>query len=173
MITAIEVLLLLGVLGAADTLYYHEWRLRLAGTPSARRELRLHASRDFAYAIVFFSLAWTTWNGAFVWPLALILVFEIGITLTDFIEEDRTRKLPAGERVMHAVMGIVYGIFLALLYPHAAQWWRLDSGFGAADYGALSWALTVFAAGVLASGVRDLAASRSGSPAPRISPSSR
>jgi len=160
MTTALLVLLLLGVLGAADTLYYHEWRLQLPETPSARRELRLHASRDFAYAIVFGSLGWVTWNGAWIWPLAAILGFEIWVTLTDFIEEDRTRKLPAGERVMHALMGIVYGIFLTLLYPHASQWWRLSSGFGGADYGIVSWILTLFAAGVLASGLRDLAASR-------------
>jgi hypothetical protein len=158
--TALQVLLLLGALGALDTLYYHEWRLRLPETPSARRELRLHASRDFAYAIVFLSLAWTTWNGAFVWPLALILLFEIGVTLTDFIEEDRTRRLPAGERVMHALMGIVYGIFLSLLYPHAVRWSTLSSGFGGADYGVISWILTFFAAGVFASGVRDLASSQ-------------
>jgi hypothetical protein len=156
--TALEVLMVLGMLGAFDTLYYHEWRLRLPYTPSARQELRLHAVRDFAYAIVFGSLAWTTWNGAFLIPLAAILLFEIGVTLTDFLEEDRTRKLPAGERVMHALMGIVYGIFLALLFPHAVEWGRLASGFGGADYGAISWILTLFAAGVLASGVRDLAA---------------
>ena len=160
MITALRVLLLLGALGALDTLYYHEWRLQLPQTPSARRELRLHASRDFAYAIVFASLAWTTWNGVWVWPLALILVFEIVVTLTDFIEEDRTRKLPAGERVMHALMGIVYGVFLTLLFPYAKTWLKLDSGFGAANYGVISWVLTIFAAGVLASGVRDFAASR-------------
>ena len=47
MTTALQVLLLLGALGALDTLYYHEWRLRLPETKSARRELRLHASRDF------------------------------------------------------------------------------------------------------------------------------
>jgi hypothetical protein len=160
MITALQCLLLLGVLGGSDTLYYHEWRLQLPETPSARRELRLHASRDFAYAIVFGSLAWTTWNGAWIWPLAAILVFEVVVTLTDFIEEDRTRKLPAGERVMHALMGITYGVFLALLYPHAVQWSRLASGFGAAGYGVLSWILTLFAGAVLASGARDLAASR-------------
>jgi len=160
MTTALEVLLLLGILGACDTIYYHEWRLQLPGTPTARRELRLHASRDFAYAIVFGSLAWITWNGLWVWPLAAILLFEVGVTLTDFIEEDRTRKLPAGERVMHALMGIVYGVFLALLFPHAVQWGRLDSGFGSADYGFVSWVLTLFAAGVLASGLRDLMASR-------------
>lgn len=159
MITALEVLLLLGVLGASDTLYYHEWRLRLASTPSAASELRLHAVRDCAYTIVFGSLAWTTWNGLWVWPLAAILLFEVWATLADFLEEDRTRKLPAGERVMHAVMGIVYGVFLAELFPHAARWARLGSSFGAADYGAVSWILTAFAVGVFASGVRDAVAS--------------
>ena len=160
MTTALEVLIVLGMLGALDTLYYHEWKLRLPETPSARSELRLHASRDFAYAIVFGSLAWTTWNGVFLWPLVLILMFEIWVTLTDFLEEDRTRRLPAGERVMHAVMGIVYGVFLALLYPNAVAWLHLQSGFGAARYGAISWILTAFALGVLSSGIRDLAASK-------------
>jgi uncharacterized protein len=160
MTRALQILLVLGALGALDTFYYHEWKLRLPENPTARRELRLHAARDFAYAIVFGSLAWTTWNGLLVWPLACILLFEIVVTLTDFVEEDRTRKLPAGERIMHAVMGITYGIFLALLYPHASGWQRLSSGFGAADYGILSWVLTLFAAGVFASGIRDLASTR-------------
>src|SRR5579863_2406640 len=156
MTLALEILLVLGTLGALDTFYYHEWKLRLPETPTARRELRLHAARDFAYAVVFGSLAWTTWNGLLVWPFAGILLFEIVITLTDFVEEDRTRKLPAGERVMHAVMGISYGVFLALLFPVACAWQRMPSGFSAAQYGILSWVLTLYAAGVLASGFRDL-----------------
>jgi hypothetical protein len=160
MTAALNILLVLGALGAFDTLYYHEWKLRLASIPSAAAELRLHACRDFAYAVVFGSLAWTTWDGIWIWPLVGILLFEIWMTLTDFLEEDRTRRLPAGERVMHAVMGIVYGVFLALLYPHAASWATLESGFGAANYGVVSGVLTLFAAGVLASGIRDLAASR-------------
>ena len=160
MTAALYVLIFLGTLGAFDTLYYHEWRLRLPSTPSAAPELRLHALRDFAYTIVFGSLAWTSWNGVWTWLLAVILVFEIWMTLTDFLEEDRTRRLPPGERVMHAVMGITYGIFLALLYPYAAQWARLDSGFGGANYGIVSLVLTVFALGVFTSGIRDLAASR-------------
>jgi hypothetical protein len=160
MITALYVLLFLGGLGAFDTLYYHEWRLRLPSTPSAAPELRLHALRDFAYTIVFGSLAWTTWDGLWTWPLAGILIFEIWMTLTDFLEEDRTRRLPAGERVMHAVMGIVYGAFLTLLYPEAARWAKLETGFGAANYGVVSWVLMVFAIGVFLSGIRDLMARR-------------
>lgn len=158
--TALYCLVLLGALGAFDTLYYHEWRLRLASKPTAASELRLHGVRDFAYTIVFATLAWFTWNGMWVWPLAAILLFEVWATLGDFLEEDRTRTLPAGERVMHAIMGIVYGAFLANLYPHAARWARLESGFGAADYGAISWILTVYTVGVFTSGLRDLAASR-------------
>jgi len=157
--SALEVLIVLGILGALDTLYYHEWKLRLPKTPSARSELRLHASRDFAYTIVFGSLAWTTWNGLLLWPLVFILIFEIWVTLTDFLEEDRTRRLPAGERVMHAVMGIVYGVFLALFYPTAVAWFHLETGFGMAGYGAISWILSVFALGVFSSGIRDIVAS--------------
>ncbi len=153
-------LVLLGALGAFDTLYYHEWRLRLPSKPTAASELRLHGVRDFAYTIVFATLAWTTWNGLWVGPLAAILLFEVWATLADFLEEDRTRRLPAGERVMHAIMGIAYGAFLAKLYPYAAQWAKRHSAFGAADYGAISWILTLYAVGVFTSGLRDLAASR-------------
>jgi uncharacterized protein len=160
MTTVFAFLMILGAMGAFDTIYYHEWKLRLPYTPTAASELRLHCVRDMAYTIVFGSLAWVTWNGLMVWPLAAILLFECWATLADFLEEDQTRKLPAGERVMHAVMGIVYGVFLALLYPHAAQWARLASGFGPADYGVISWVLSALAAGVFSSGVRDFMASR-------------
>jgi hypothetical protein len=157
---ALSALLLMGVLGAFDTLYYHEWKLRLPDTPTAGRELRLHAARDFVYAAVFGSLAWITWNGVCVWPLAALLLAEVVITLKDFLEEDRTRRLPAGERVMHALMGIAYGVFLTLLFPHALRWSAMGSGFSRVDYGPLSWILSLFAAGVLISGLRDLVASR-------------
>src|SRR5205809_133519 len=54
---ALRVLMVLGMLGAFDTIYYHEFRLRLPSNPLARKELRLHAARDFSYCIVFASLA--------------------------------------------------------------------------------------------------------------------
>jgi hypothetical protein len=65
-----------------------------ARLPAARHEFRLHAIRDFAYAIVFGSLAWLTWNGLWIVPLAGILLLEICITFTDFLEADRTLRLP-------------------------------------------------------------------------------
>lgn len=53
MLTALWLLFAQGVLGAFDTLYYHEYKLRLPAQPHARHELQLHACRDFAYAVLF------------------------------------------------------------------------------------------------------------------------
>src|SRR5579871_5272744 len=156
MTIALLLLLAQGVLGACDTLYYHEYKLRLPAQPHARHELQLHAFRDFIYALLFGTIGWLTWNGLFAWLFLLLLLMEIAITLSDFLEEDRTRKLPPGERVMHALMGIVYGLFLAFLVPNIFQWMRKSTGFGSVDYGPLSWALTAMAGGVLLSGIRDM-----------------
>ena len=159
MTVALVVLTALGVLGAFDTIVYHEAVLHLPSKPSARGELRLHAARDFVYALLFASLAWIRLDGAFSIAIAVLLATEIAITLADFITEDRTRKLPAGERSMHAVMGIVYGVFLTVLAPTLYAWFRLPARIEPASYGWLSIVMTVLAAGVLVSGVRDLVAS--------------
>lgn len=161
MTTALYLLLLLGILGAFDTLWYHEYQQQLPRNASARVELRLHAARDFAYTIVFGSLGWLLWHGLLLaWLFLLILLFEIGITLWDFIEEDMTRRLPAGERVMHTIMAIVYGAFLAHLLPQVFRWAGHEStGLVPVHYGLLSWVLSAFAVGVFLSGVRDVIAS--------------
>jgi hypothetical protein len=159
MTTAIWLLLLQASLGAFDTLYYHEYRLRLAHAAHTRMELRLHATRDFAYAIIIGSLGFVTWHGVFTGILLGLLLGEIVITLWDFIEEDKIRRLPPGERAMHAIMGIVYGAFLAFLIPQMIEWSKLATGFGASYHGFPAWMLLVLAAGVFASGVRYLAAS--------------
>jgi hypothetical protein len=159
MTTAIWLLLLQASLGAFDTLYYHEYRLKLPHGNHTRTELRLHAARDFAYAVIIGSLGFVTWHGAFTGLLLALLLAEIVITLWDFIEEDKIRRLPPGERAMHAVMGIVYGAFLAFLIPQMIEWSRLATGFGPSYHGFPAWMLLVLAIGVLMSGVRDLVAS--------------
>jgi hypothetical protein len=165
---ALSLLMVQGALGAFDTLWYHEWKQRLPARATAGKELRLHAARDFAYAIVFGSLAWVAWEGWLVGLLALVLVFEILITLWDFIEEDVSRPLPPGERVMHTVMAIVYGAFLANLFPQLAAWAAEPTRFVLVDHGLVSWLMTAMAAGVFASGVRDVVASYATGTAPPL-----
>jgi hypothetical protein len=156
MTTALALLFLQGFLGAFDTLYYHEFKLRLPYTSTAQKELILHASRDFVYALIFSPLAWIAFNGLCVWIIVAVLLVEIIITLCDFIQEDKSRRVPAGERVMHALMGIVYGAFLAFLMPQITTWPRMPTGFVQQSYGWMSWLLTLMSAGTLLSGVCDM-----------------
>jgi uncharacterized protein len=156
---ALYLLVCQGLLGAFDTIWYHEYQQVLPQTKAAKTELRLHAARDFAYALVFGSLAWVQWHGMWAWLFASVLLFEIGITLWDFVEEDQIRRLPAGERMMHTVMGIVYGAFLAFLIPQVFSWGNRPTEFYLVNYGWLSWLLSLFALGVLLSGIRDTVAS--------------
>src|SRR5207249_9819169 len=55
-----------------------------------------------------------------------ILVAEIAFTMADFVTEMSVRRslgdVYAGERVTHAVMGIVYGAMIAVLLPALSMW---------------------------------------------------
>ena len=173
--TAVYWLLLAqGVVGAFDTLYFHEWRARLpARVPESSPELKLHALRDFIYAILFGSLPWLAWHGAFAALLVLLLLGEIVITLADFVVEARVREklgdVYQGERVTHAVMGIIYGAMLANFVPVLWAWRSQSTGIvrlETVDMTALRWALSGMAAGVFLSGARDLFA-LTGSPTSR------
>lgn len=162
---AVWLLMVQACLGAFDTLYYHEYKLKLPHGDHTKTELKLHASRDFAYAVIIGTLGWVTWQGVWAFVLAFLLLLEIFITLWDFIEEDRVRKLPPGERAMHAIMGIVYGAFLGYLVPEMIKWAGLETGFGPKYHGLPSWVLSIVAAGVFFSGVRDaIAAFKSSAP---------
>jgi hypothetical protein len=161
---ALWLLAIQGVIGAFDTLYYHEWRARLpARGAQCASELKLHAARDFFYAILFGTLPWLAWHGRSVWVLVCVLIAEIILTLTDFVVETTVRKslgdVYAGERVTHAVMGILYGAMVASLVPVLIGWSRLPDGMTTSLPGVpdlLRWGLAVMALGVFASGLRDL-----------------
>ena len=162
MITALWLLAAQGALGAFDTVWYHEWRARLPFHAAAARELKLHALRDFLYAAIFATLPRIEWRGTWTTVFVVILAAEIVITLTDFVVETYDRHVEAGERVTHALMAILYGAMLAMLIPVLARWSMRPTGFArstAAIPGALTMLMTLMAAGVFLSGVRDLIAS--------------
>ncbi len=163
MAVALWLLAVQGVIGAFDTLYYHEWRARLpARGVQAASELKLHAGRDFLYAVIFGSLPWLAWQGLWVVALAGVLLAEIVLTMADFVIEIAVRKplgdVYAGERVTHAVMGIIYGAMLVSLLPELWNWWFLPTALvmePAAVPAVLRWGLSLMAVGVFASGLRD------------------
>lgn len=154
-----------GFLGAFDTIYFHEIRARLPNLQAqARPELILHSLRSVIYGIFFLTFPWLAWRGWWTAMLVLLLALEIFITMYDFVIEDWVRKPLGGvypaERVLHGVLGILYGIFLASLFPLLMEWWRGPTGFSshAAASPGLQWTMAIM--GILAciSGLRDLAA---------------
>ena len=164
---ALWLLAVQGVIGAFDTLYYHEWKARLpARGRVAAPELRLHAGRDILYAVLFGSLPWFAWQGGWAVVLAAVILAEIVLTLWDFVAEIAVRKslgdVYAGERVTHAIMGILYGAMLAFLLPDLIGWWSEPTALRLAPPAVpelLRWSLLAMAIGVFLSGLRDLYAS--------------
>jgi hypothetical protein len=153
-----------GLIGAFDTFYYHEWRARLpGGGPATASELTLHGARDLLYAVLFGSLPFVRYEGAFTGLLAGLVLTEIALTLRDFVVEDTVRRplggVFAGERITHAVMGLIYGAALANLAPVLLEAASRPTALVAweAPHG-LRLLLAAMAIGVFLSGVRDLAA---------------
>ena len=158
---ALQLMAAQGCLGAFDTIYHHELTEALPQTPGARRELAIHAVRATIYAALFIGLAWWEWHGGFALLLCILFGVEVVLTLWDFVIEDRTRLLPATERVTHTVLAINGGAFIALLALHVPAWSAQPTAMAWHAHGWLSILLTLCGVGVGLSGIRDaLAAAR-------------
>ena len=147
------------MLGAFDTLYHHELTERLAWRRSQAGELRLHGIRNLAYAVLFAGLGLCQPQGAFALAVIALLCAELVITLIDFVEEDRTRALPATERVTHTLLALNYGAILAFLLPTLWGWAGQGTALVPASYGVWTMLMLGAALGVALFGLRDLAAS--------------
>jgi uncharacterized protein (TIGR01777 family) len=152
---ALALLIAQAVLGALDTLYHHELTVALAYRHGARLELSIHSMRSCFYGVLFLGIAHLAFQGTWAVVIALLFALEICLTLWDFVVEDRSRKLPAIERIMHTVLAINAGAFFALYGIQLAQWHSLPTALVPIDLGWRHWVLTLFAIGVTASGIRD------------------
>lgn len=159
-LSLILVLTTQALLGAFDNLWHHELEARLPQRLGARYELALHAAREAIYAVVFFVVAWLECRGAWALVLGALLVAELVITLADFLEEDRTRRLPPLERLLHTVLTAMYGAFLCLVAPVLAEWVQQPTALVLVARGPVSWVFTAFALGVFAWSVRNVLALR-------------
>lgn len=152
---ALQLMAAQGILGAFDTLYHHELTEALPQRCSARQELSIHATRALIYSVLFIGLSAWTWNG--LWALVLIALFgiEIILTLWDFVIEDKTRLLPASERVTHTILAINGGAFIALLALNTPDWLSGPNVLTWEPHGLLSLFLALCGIGVGLSGIRD------------------
>jgi len=143
------------LMGAFDTLYHHELKVALAQRINARLELYIHAVRAVLYGILFVGLAWFEWHGFWVILLIGIVLIEVGLTLWDFVVEDKTRLLPSSERITHTLLAINGGALFLLIALILPRWYVQDTTFVLIDYGWRSWFLFFAGIGVTLSGLRD------------------
>lgn len=149
------VLICQGLLGCIDVFWNHEWKENLPGRVSAAREQQIHGARELLYAVIFIGLAWYSWHGWWAMAIFGLLGVEILLTAWDFIVEDKTRILGPNERVLHLLLSMGGGAYVALLIPELLHWSGLPAALQPADYGILSWLLTLLGGGVFVWGVRD------------------
>jgi uncharacterized protein (TIGR01777 family) len=152
---ALQLMAAQGLLGAFDTLYHHEFTEALPSRRSARKELWIHATRASFYSLLFIGLSAWKWHG--LWAMLLMIIFsvEILLTLWDFVIEDKTRLLPATERVTHTVLAINGGAFITLLALTFPSWYVQPTELQWEYQGALSIFLALCGVGVGLSGIRD------------------
>ena len=123
------------LLGALDTFWNHEIAERLPGTPrrapraGAARRARIHLRIPVPGA----RLARVARRLGGAHRRGLLL--EVGVTIADFVVEDRTRRLPAFERVLHTVLTLLFGVLLMAIAPVLLDWWSLPTALVATDYG--------------------------------------
>jgi uncharacterized protein (TIGR01777 family) len=147
-------------LGLFDILYHHEMTERLAWRSPQRRELKLHGARNLTYAVLFLVLGLTEPRGVWAMLIIALLAAEVVITLTDFVEEDLSRKLPASERVTHTLLAINYGAILVCLVPVLLDWASLPAAIVPVWYGLGSVLVPMAVLGVIVFGLRDFFAAR-------------
>jgi uncharacterized protein (TIGR01777 family) len=146
------------IMGALDNFWHHELAARLPQRASARHELKLHAAREGIYGLLLLGLAWVQWSGPWILLPAALMVAEVAITCADFVEEDRTRRLPPFEAVLHTLLAVNYGALLGVLGLLFAQGWRQPAGLAFVHHGLPSWFFTLAGIGVIAWAVRNVLA---------------
>jgi uncharacterized protein (TIGR01777 family) len=143
------------LLGAFDNLWHHEITERLPAKRSASGELALHSARELIYAVILFQLGWLELHGVWALLLAAALIIEIIITMADFLLEDRTRRLPPFERILHTILAINFGMILITFAPILTHWWSQPTAITHVAHGLYSWLFSLFAFGAVAFSLRN------------------
>lgn len=159
-------LLVIGVLGATDIWLFHQRAHDLHAHAPARAELVTHFLRGPTYALLFTLVPNCTFAGAALVALGVLLAVDLLISLADFWLEPASRAgrggLPRGEYVLHVLIAMLFGALVAAVAYEAGPGLHAPTALAWHD-GVPTWlrvALAFMAAGVLASGLSDLAAVR-------------
>ncbi|WP_342377671.1 SRPBCC family protein [Myxococcus stipitatus] len=116
MSVAFYLLLLIGLLGAFDVVYFHLWRGRLHERAECQREVLWHTARHLIYALQFLWVPHVRFQGWALGLLVLLYAADVLVALADVWEERDSRAsqggVPRGEYFMHVVLSVLVGLYL-------------------------------------------------------------
>ncbi|QSQ11937.1 SRPBCC family protein [Myxococcus landrumensis] len=116
MSVAFYLLLLIGLLGAFDVVYFHLWRGRLQERAECQREVLWHTARHLIYALQFLWVPHVRFQGWALAVLALLYAADVLVAFADVWEERDSRAsqggVPRGEYFMHVVLSVLVGLYL-------------------------------------------------------------
>ena len=128
---ATYILFVLGCLGAADILLYHSIAHGIRSHRDSRLELWIHSLRGPIYAALFLLIPNFALHGKFFWLLIGIFVFDVFVSLGDFIIERGSREffggLPTGEYVLHIILAMLFGALVASVFFSVGHWGTMPS----------------------------------------------
>jgi hypothetical protein len=109
--TSLYLFAMMALLGAFDTIYFHEWKAKLPLSRGAEVETDFPCEPRFHLRHFICFTASNCRQGSFAIVLVGLLLAELAITLADFVIEDRVRKVLGGvypvERVTPCCNGFV------------------------------------------------------------------
>jgi hypothetical protein len=110
--------LVVGVLGAIDTLYFHFWKFRLFERPQSRREHLTHGIRAALVGPTLMMLFVWPATGLALWAVAGLVVADFAVMLWDLAEESESRRalggIPPVEYAIHVVASALHAAASAL-----------------------------------------------------------
>lgn len=124
--TASVLLLVIGLLGAFDIVWFHMRAARLVERPECRREVLVHIARGVVYAAQLVLIPNVRFRGTWVLALAALFAIDVVIATLDVLAEPDSRAkqggLPPGEYLMHVVLSVLVG---ALLHAVGSEAWAV------------------------------------------------
>jgi hypothetical protein len=134
MTATVALMVLMGAVGAIDSLYFHLYRFRLFRQPSARGETLLHLARAATYALALGLLSSFVPRGGWFWALASVFTLDLAIDVVDVLVE------PASRAPLGGLPGIEYLLHMLVMAISGAIW---------ASFGAAGWSQRVLPTALL------------------------
>jgi hypothetical protein len=167
-------LLLIGLLGAFDVLFFHRRQARITERRDARVEAWIHVARGVVYTLQFAIVPNVKLAGAWYAAFVALFVADAAIAIADVLVEPQTRRsvggLLRGEYLAHVVLSVLVGALLYSLAVHTHGWAGEPTGVTWAPSmpAGLRLALALIGAGCCATMLLDIAQIVTQEPAPPV-----